>query len=80
MTASTIQIVLTSAAVAALISAGSTFLNAHLERKSRRRELALSRALDLSLAMLDVARVNVSVAGLSQQIMLVHQDAGHGTV
>jgi ubiquinone/menaquinone biosynthesis C-methylase UbiE len=33
------------------------------------------RALDLSLAMLDVARANVSVAGLSQQIMLVHQDA-----
>src|SRR5262245_50831783 len=41
----------------------------------RRVEGVRVRALDLSIAMLDVARANVSVAGLTQQIMLVHQDA-----
>jgi len=32
-------------------------------------------AMDLSLAMLDVARANISVAGLTERIMLVHDDA-----
>lgn len=51
---STVQIVLTSAGVAALISAGATFLNAHLERKARRRELALSKALDIATEWLRI--------------------------
>lgn len=40
--------IVTSAGVGALVAAGLTFLNGHLERRARRRELLLSKAIEVS--------------------------------
>lgn len=40
--------IVTSAGVGALVAAGLTFLNGHLGRRARRRELLLSKAVDLA--------------------------------
>ena len=47
--------ILTSAAVASLVSAAMQLFGAHLERRARRRELLLARALDLAAAKTEIA-------------------------
>jgi len=50
---SPVFLVLTSAGVAALVSGLVTLLSQHLERRSRRNELLLSKALDLAITRTD---------------------------
>jgi hypothetical protein len=50
---SPVLLVLTSAGVAALVSGVITLLSQYLERRSRRNELILSKALDLAITRTD---------------------------
>ena len=50
-----ILLVLSSAAVGALVSSLLTLLGSALERKARRRELLLSKAIDLAINRTQIA-------------------------
>jgi len=66
--------ILTSAAVGALISAGIAFIDRHLERRARRKELLLVKAIDLAYRRTDtimkIADKNRQGAALRDDVSL----------
>jgi hypothetical protein len=55
MDGATVLTVVTSAGIGSLVSAGLILLNAHLERRARREELLLSKAIDLAQERINLA-------------------------
>lgn len=64
--------VVTSAAVGALVSAGIGFLGQYLERRARRKELLLTKAIDLAFRRTDVM---FRIAERNNRGMVVRDDA-----
>lgn len=56
-------IVITSASVGAFASAGLTLISQTLERRSRRRELALSKAIEIAIERTELVRQIASQTG-----------------